>query len=66
VRYKGKGFIDTFVYRLSDVFTQWSIKGLSLLGVGTGGIYAWGALMAGITAAVGYVVGRQHEERSKR
>lgn len=66
IRYKGKGFIDTFVYRLSDVFTQWSIKGLSLIGVGTGGIYAWGALMAGVTAAVGYVVGRQHEERSKR
>ncbi len=32
VRYKGKGFIDTFVYRLSDVLTQWSIKGSVLAG----------------------------------
>ena len=63
VRYKGKGFIDTFVYRLSDVLTQWSIKGLSWLGMGVGGVFAVGAVMAGVTAAVGYVAGRQHEER---
>ena len=63
VRYKGKGFIDTFVYRLSDVLTQWSIKGLSWLGMGVGGVFAVGAVMAGITAAVGYIAGRQHEER---
>ena len=63
VRYKGKGFIDTFVYRLSDVLTQWSIKGLSWLGMGGGGVFAVGAVMAGVTAAVGYIAGRQHEER---
>lgn len=64
VRYKGKSFIDTFVYRLSDVATQWSIKGMGLLGLGTGGIYLWGAIMAGVTAWVGFVAGRQHEVRS--
>lgn len=66
VRYKGKGFIDTFVYRLSDVLTQWSIKGLSWLDMGVGGVFAVGAVMAGVTAAVGYVAGRQHEERIAR
>ena len=66
VRYKGKGFIDTFVYRLSDVVTQWSIKGLSWLGLGGGGIFAVGAVMAGVTATVGYIVGRQHEARIAR
>lgn len=63
VRYKGKGFIDTFVYRLSDVLTQWSIKGLGWLGMGVGGVFAVGAVMAGVTAVAGYIAGRQHEER---
>lgn len=64
MRYKAKGFIDTFVYRLSDVMTQWTIKGLSVLGLGGGGIYLWGAIMAGITAWVGFNAGRQHEKRN--
>lgn len=64
VRYKGKSFIDTFVYRLSDVATQWSIKGMALVGMGTGAIYIWGALMAAVTAWVALVAGRQHEARS--
>lgn len=64
VRYKGKSFIDTFVYRLSDVTTQWLIKGMSTLGMSAGGIYIWGALIAGITAWVALVSGRQHEARS--
>lgn len=63
IRYKGKGFIDTVVYRLSDVLTQWAIKGLGLLGLGSGGVFALGALMAGVTAVVGFVAGRQHEQR---
>lgn len=66
IRYKGKGFIDTFVYRLSDVLTQWAIKGLSWLGMGGGGLFACGAVMAGVTAAAGYVAGRQHELRIAR
>jgi len=66
VRYKGKGFIDTFVYRLSDVLTQWSIKGLGWLGMGGGGVFAVGAVMAGVTAVAGYIAGRQHEERIAR
>ena len=41
-RYKAKAFIDTFVYRTSDVVTAWLYKGLALFGsqvvflVGTG------------------------------
>jgi ATP:ADP antiporter, AAA family len=63
IRYKGKGFIDTFVYRLSDVATQWSIKGLTFLGMGSGGLFAWGAVMAALTAWSALIAGRQHEAR---
>lgn len=65
IRYKGKGFIDTFVYRLSDVLTQWTARGLALLGVTGLGLYAFGALMAALAAWVGYRAGRQHEERGR-
>jgi AAA family ATP:ADP antiporter len=63
VRYKGKGFIDTFVYRLSDVISQWTVRGMNLIGLGAPALYALGALMAAITAIVGYIAGRQHEGR---
>ncbi|GMU44114.1 MAG: hypothetical protein AMXMBFR25_21000 [Lysobacterales bacterium] len=66
IRYKGKGFIDTVVYRLSDVLTQWSIKALALAGIAGGGLYLVGAAMAGLTAWVGWTAGRQHEARSGR
>jgi ATP:ADP antiporter, AAA family len=65
IRYKGKGFIDTFVYRLSDVFTQWTARGLGMLGVTGVGLYAFGAVMAALAAWVGYRAGRQHEERGR-
>lgn len=63
LRYKGKGFIDTFVYRLSDVVTQWAISGAKALGAGSATLFAGGGLLVLITAAVGYMVGRQHERR---
>lgn len=66
IRYKGKGFIDTVVYRLSDVATQWSIKALALVGIAGGGLYVIGAVMAGLTAWVGWNAGRQHEERARQ
>jgi len=66
IRYKGKGFIDTVVYRLSDVATQWAIKGLGWLGLGRRGARDGAAVAAGITAMVGYIAGRQHEARIAR
>ena len=66
VRYKGKGFIDTFVYRLSDVITQWTIRGVFAVGLGAPALYAFGAVVAAITAVVAYITGRQHEERITR
>lgn len=63
IRYKGKGFIDTFVYRLSDVCTQWAARGIHAIGLGGMPMYLIGASVAALTAAVGYVVGRQHELR---
>ena len=66
VRYKGKGFIDTFVYRLSDLTSQWTIRGMTAIGLGAPALYALGALVAALTAVIGYVAGRQHEERIAR
>ena len=63
IRYKGKGFIDTFVYRLSDVMTQWLARGINAIGMGGTPMYVFGAVMAGATAVVGYLAGRQHEDR---
>jgi AAA family ATP:ADP antiporter len=63
VRYKGKGFIDTFIYRLSDLATQWSVRGLTTLGFTGQWLFFFGLSMALINAALGYVCGRQHEER---
>jgi AAA family ATP:ADP antiporter len=63
IRYKGKGFIDTFVYRLSDVVTQWAISGVKALGAGGMALFAGGGVLALVAAAVGYTVGRQHERR---
>jgi len=66
VRYKGKGFIDTFVYRLSDVTSQWTIRGMSAIGLGAPALYALGAIVAALTAVIGYIAGKQHEERIAR
>jgi AAA family ATP:ADP antiporter len=63
IRYKGKGFIDTFVYRLSDVISQWSVRWLTQLGVPSSGLFVFGACVAGCTAVIGFVIGRQHERR---
>ncbi len=63
IRYKGKGFIDTFVYRLSDVVSQWSVRLLTQAGVTNTGLYLFGVCVAGCTAIIGYVIGRQHEKR---
>jgi AAA family ATP:ADP antiporter len=63
IRYKGKGFIDTFVYRLSDVMTQWIARGFTAAGLGGAPMYVFGAVMALATAGAGYMAGRQHEER---
>lgn len=64
IRYKGKGFIDTFVYRLSDVISQWTVRLLTLAGVSGNGLYLVGACVAACTAVVGFLVGRQHERRN--
>lgn len=63
-RYKGKGFIDTFVYRFSDVLTQWSVLALRYLGAGSIGLYIFGAIMTLVAAAVAFMAGRGHERRA--
>ena len=59
LRYKSKNFIDTVVYRGSDVTASWIFKGLSTAGLSVGqmawfylpamGAWAWGAWRLGRT-----------------
>ncbi|HKJ17381.1 MAG TPA: MFS transporter [Xanthomonadales bacterium] len=59
LRYKSKNFIDTVVYRGSDVTASWIFKGLTTTGMSVGqmtwlylpfmGLWAWGAWRLGKT-----------------
>lgn len=60
-RYKGKNFIDTFVYRGNDALVAWLVGGLHGAGAGIAAIAALGVVVAGGWAANGYNLGRKHD-----
>jgi AAA family ATP:ADP antiporter len=66
-RYKAKSLIDTFVYRLGDA-TSASAHALvkATFGLGLSGVAWCGALLAGLWAAVAFVLGTKHETISRR
>ena len=62
-RYQSKNFIDTALYRGSDMASGWLQAAVSRLGVGLAG---WGwisAALAGSAIAVAAVVGRGYRRR---
>ncbi len=62
-RYKGKNFIDTFVYRGNDALVGWGIAALNAVGAGLGVIALLGVGVAAGWAANGYTLGRKHDRK---
>jgi AAA family ATP:ADP antiporter len=59
-KYKAKNAIDTFVYRGGDAVAGWVYAGL--VAVASMGVVAVaGAVLAGLWALLGYVIGRSHD-----
>jgi len=65
-KYKAKNLIDTVVYRGGDALAGWAFTGLSLLGLGLGGIALIAAPLCLLWAGVGRWLGRQADARSMR
>lgn len=61
-KYKAKNVIDTAVYRGADALSGWVKVGIDALGAGVWLVALAGALVALIWAAVGYRLGRQHDD----
>lgn len=62
-KYKAKNAIDTFVYRGGDAIAGWAYAGIVLI-AGTGGVALAGAALAGLWGAVGYAIGRRHDQQT--
>ena len=64
-KYKTKNFIDTAIYRGGDVVGTWTIKLLSLLGLGVAGISLLMLPFAAISAFLALFLGRDYKRRAK-
>ena len=65
-KYKAKGFIDTVVYRAGDAISGWVKSGLDMLGQGAVLVALVGAACAFVWGALGWYLGRQADELSRR
>ena len=63
-KYKTKNAIDTAVYRGGDVVGTWSIKGLSVLGMGMAAISVLMLPFAVLSAVVALWLGRDYKRRA--
>jgi AAA family ATP:ADP antiporter len=62
-RYKTKPVIDTVVYRGGDVINGWSFAALTEgLGLGMGPVAFVGAIIAGVWALMGVILGRAYQK----
>jgi AAA family ATP:ADP antiporter len=64
-KYKTKNFIDTAVYRGGDVVGTWSIKLMSILGLGIAGISLAMLPFAVVSAVVALWLGRDYKRRAR-
>jgi AAA family ATP:ADP antiporter len=64
-KYKTKNFIDTAIYRGGDVVGTWTIRLLSILGMGIAGISLLMVPFAAISAAVALWLGRDYRRRAR-
>ena len=61
-RYKAKNFIETAVYRASDVVTAWSVRYLGSA-VGIVGVAMFCVPLAALGVGLAYWIGRQYQKR---
>jgi AAA family ATP:ADP antiporter len=64
-KYKTKNAIDTAIYRGGDVAGTWTIKALSVLGMGMAAISVFMLPFAIVSAAVALWLGRDYKRRAK-
>jgi ATP:ADP antiporter, AAA family len=63
-RYKGKNFIDTFIYRGNDALVAWLLGALHAAGAGIATIAGLGLAVAAGWAANGYALGSKHDRQT--
>jgi AAA family ATP:ADP antiporter len=64
-KYKTKNFIDTAVYRAGDLIGTWSVKGLTVLGLGISSVSVALLPLAAVWAAVVLWLGSDYRRRAK-
>jgi len=64
-KYKTKNFIDTAIYRGGDVVGTWTIRLLSILGMGIAGISLLMVPFAAISAVVALWLGRDYRRQAR-
>jgi AAA family ATP:ADP antiporter len=64
-KYKAKNFIDTAIYRGGDVVGTWTIKILSIFGMGMAAISVLMLPFAAVSAIVALWLGRDYKRRAK-
>ena len=60
-KYQSKVFIDTAVYRGSDLANSWLYTGLGALGLGSSAIALFAVPIAGVWAVYAWILGRRHD-----
>ncbi|MCF6226030.1 MAG: MFS transporter [Xanthomonadales bacterium] len=63
-KYKSKNFIDTVVYRGSDVAASWIFKGLTVLGLSLSQIAMLFIPIMGVWAVISWNLGKMYEQRA--
>jgi AAA family ATP:ADP antiporter len=64
-KYKAKNVIDTAIYRGGDVVGTWSIRLMSILGLGIAGISVMMLPFAVVSAAIALWLGREYKRMAK-
>jgi AAA family ATP:ADP antiporter len=64
-KYKAKNFIDTAIYRGGDVIGTWTIRTMSVLGMGMAAISAVMLPFAALAAIIALWLGREYKRRAK-
>jgi AAA family ATP:ADP antiporter len=65
-KYKAKNFIDTAIYRGGDVVGTWTIRLMSVLGMGMAAISTVMLPFAALSAAIALWLGREYKRQAKQ